>query len=207
MNFLDFFQLSPRERLFKNIEVEFLKRFNFILGSQLFTNKQKNILRAVLYSARFIAESLIDNIKLFQKFKKLDFNKYINPDVDAHNIFLFACHMSLSDIRNRMKNSPSFSKNLREDLDWIIDSLSTILEVDKSTYFLHFLNEEKKQQFDPRDIWFSQDTHFYKKVFRKDFDFDKYINDLDFKMAISIISNTIRIEAAKLFNDALNYKK
>ena len=75
MGFFGIFELSSQEILLKNIGEECSKRLKLVLDNNLLTKQQKNILRAFLYSTRFIAESLIDNIKLFQKIEKTDFNQ------------------------------------------------------------------------------------------------------------------------------------
>lgn len=202
-----FSKTSSAEKLVKKIDQEYWWRFNKTQKEKSLNEQQKKLILAVLTSAKVIAWSLIQNFT----HPEHDFSKHINERADAFGCFLFACYIQLSGLKMRLKNSSDFTKKIGVDFEWVLNTTASILEIDVNTYFGQLFRADEKtktEKIDPRDLWVEQDEHFYKKIFKEDFNLENRVrDDMSLNLTLSMLSINIRTNAAKVFDEALISQK
>lgn len=140
-----------------------------------------------LTSVAVVGDLLVTNITT----SPFDFRRYVKKDVDVLNAFVGLCCMQLERLSRRDPN-----------ITLLIPPLASLLEIDEK-YFRNPLEEFKKLDIDPRDLWLEQDMHFYEFILDPEFDVRRYFTeDRGNTLALSLLSQQIVISGAEAFEEA-----
>lgn len=184
---MSIFVRKPHEKLQKECENFSMEAIIAVTNDSALPKEQKTMLLKLIASVGVLCGILVINITT----PPFDFRRYVKKNPDVLFAFVGVCCTQLDRLRNKYP-----------DITLLIPALSSLFGVDEK-YFRNPLEEFKKLDIDPRDLWAEQHIQFYEFILTPEFDVRKYIwEDIGRRLLFSSCSNQIVIQGGKAFQES-----
>ncbi len=163
------------------------------------THFEKNAFTAFVVGAAHAAETYLALDQFpFKNIKKVeDFDIVIQA-------YIFLCLVELREFFRLSKNKKEFQDAMDVSKEKLIEDFCKIFggeDIKKYTeQTLKFFDETEDEMGDPRDLWYNQTIYFGKLLSNDEINFEKLTeDDLAIKLDLSITTQRIQVENAKMF--------
>lgn len=200
------FSKSSADTLKGGIEKEYAARFRLAKEGANLDEQQEKLLLTVLTLASVVGQTSVESLVQLSDGK---IAQYINSKVNPVAIFRFSCLVVISLLNRRRYNDSKYNEYNGISVDWVIQALSNVLEVERE-YFDNFLSKEiKEYPDDPTGAMHEQDFYLYSKILNDDFNLQDYIekNEPATIITLEIMSKDKRHKLLEGFDQSMSMKE